>query len=113
MTPTGHEEEGEDQGIIHTSQLITGSSRRTTLDDQADQESNVVLRGHKGEVWAHSGAGKGTAAPWIAKRVAVWAEWLGSQTVALKCDNEPAHSRSCPGDSEAEERRQHHHLRAS
>ena len=29
--PTGQEEESEDQGIIHTSQLTTDSSRRTTL----------------------------------------------------------------------------------
>ena len=34
--------------------------------------------------------GKGNAAPWIAKRVADWLDWLGSQTVTLKCDNEPA-----------------------
>ena len=30
MIPTGQEEEGEDQGIIHNSQL-TDSSRRRTL----------------------------------------------------------------------------------
>ena len=34
--------------------------------------------------------GKGNAASWIAKRVADWLDWLGSQTVTLKCDNEPA-----------------------
>ena len=34
--------------------------------------------------------GKGNAAPWIAKRVADWLDWLGSQTATLKCDNEPA-----------------------
>ena len=34
--------------------------------------------------------GKGNAAPWIAKRVADWLDSLGSQTVTLKCDNEPA-----------------------
>ena len=34
--------------------------------------------------------GKGNAAPWIAKRVADWLDWLGSQTITLKCDNEPA-----------------------
>ena len=28
------------------------------------------------------------AAPWIAKRD--WLDWVGSQTVILKCDNEPA-----------------------
>ena len=33
---------------------------------------------------------KGNAAPWIAKRVADWLDSLGSQTVTLKCDNEPA-----------------------
>ena len=31
MIPTGQEEEAEDQGIIHTSQLTTDSSRRITL----------------------------------------------------------------------------------
>ena len=34
--------------------------------------------------------GKGNVAPWIAKRVADWLDWLGSQTATLKCDNEPA-----------------------
>ena len=34
--------------------------------------------------------GKDKAAPWVAKRVADWLDWLGSQTVTLKCDNEPA-----------------------
>ena len=33
MIPTGQEEEGEDQVIIHTSQLTTDSSRRTILMD--------------------------------------------------------------------------------
>ena len=33
---------------------------------------------------------QGNAAPWIAKRVADWLDWLGSQTVTLKCDNEPS-----------------------
>ena len=69
MIPTGQEEEGEDQEIIHTSQLTTDS------DDPADQGSNPI---------------QGNAAPWIAKRVADWLDSLGSQTVTLKCDNEPA-----------------------
>ena len=34
--------------------------------------------------------GKGNAAPWIAKREVDRLDWLGSQTVTLKCDNEPA-----------------------
>ena len=34
--------------------------------------------------------GKGNAAPLIAKRVADWLDSLGSQTVTLECDDEPA-----------------------
>ena len=34
--------------------------------------------------------GKGNAAPWIAKRVADWLDSLGSHTVSLKLDSEPA-----------------------
>ena len=34
--------------------------------------------------------GKANVAPWIAKRVADWLDWLGSQRVTLKCDKEPA-----------------------
>ena len=33
---------------------------------------------------------KGNAAPWLVMRVADWLDWLGSQTVTLKCDNESA-----------------------
>ena len=39
MIPTGQEEEGEYQGIIHTSQLTADSSRRITL----------ILSGRSGE----------------------------------------------------------------
>ena len=34
--------------------------------------------------------GKGNAAPWIAKRVADWLDWLRSETVTLKGDMEAA-----------------------
>ena len=76
MIPTGQEEGGGDQEIIHILQLTTDFSRRTTL-----------------MIWltlAMAVTGKGNAAPWIAKRVADWLGWLGSQTVTQMCDNEPA-----------------------
>ena len=100
MIPTGEEEEGEDQGIILTSQLTTDFKANST-DDPADQESNPILTGAEakcGLTLAMAVPGKGNAAPWIAKRVADWLDSLGSQTLTLKCDNEPAI---------------HHHLRAS
>ena len=43
-----------------------------------------------GSLWRMAIPGKGHAAPWIAKRVADWLDWLGSQTATLKCNNEPA-----------------------
>ena len=43
-----------------------------------------------GSLWRWQFRGKGNAAPWIAKRVADWLDWLVSQTVTLKSDNEPA-----------------------
>ena len=61
--------------------------------DPADQESNPILIGVEAKyavALAIAGPGKGNAAPWIAKRVADWLDWLGRQTVNLKCDNEPA-----------------------
>ena len=42
MIPTGQEEEGKDQVIIHTSQLIADSSMNNP-DDSADQGSNPIL----------------------------------------------------------------------
>ena len=62
-------------------------------DDPEDQGSNPILIGAEarfGLTLAMAVAGKGNAAPWI---VADWLDWLdrlGSQTVTLKCDNEPA-----------------------
>ena len=55
--------------------------------------SNPILIGAEakyGLTLAMAVPGKGNAAPWIAKRVADWLDWLGSQTATLKCDNEPA-----------------------
>ena len=56
MIPTGQEEEGEDQGIILTSQLTMHSSRRMTLMIQqisgATRSSQELC-----EVWAHPGDG--------------------------------------------------------
>ena len=69
MIPTGQEEEVEDQGIILTSQLTTDFSRRKT---QMIRQIRGATRSSKGEV------------------VADWLDSLGSQTVTLKCDNEPA-----------------------
>ena len=72
MIPTGKEEEGEDPEIIHTLQLNTDSSRRITLNDLADQESNPILIGAEAKyvlTLAMAVPGKGNAAPWIAKRV--------------------------------------------
>ena len=62
-------------------------------DDPADQGSNPILIGAEakyGLTLAMEVPGQGNAAPWIATRVADWLDWLGSQTVNLKCDNEPA-----------------------
>ena len=70
-----------------------GFLKANNPDDPADQRSNPILIG----AWAKYGltlamevAGKSNAAPWLAKRVADWLDSLGSQTVTLKCDNEPA-----------------------
>ena len=55
-------------------------------DDLADQGSNPILIGAEakyGRTLAMAVPGKGNAAPWIAKRVADWLHWLGSQTVTL------------------------------
>ena len=91
MIPTGQEEEGEDQEIILTSQLTTDSSRRITLMILQTREKPDPHR-NCGEAWllAMAVPAKGNAAAWIAKRLADWLDWLGSQTVTLKCDNEPA-----------------------
>ena len=61
MIPTGQEEEGENQGIIHTSQLTTDSSRRTTLMIRQIREvtlSSQELRRSVGSLWRYS-SGKG------------------------------------------------------
>ena len=61
MIPTGQEEEGENQGIIHTSQLTTDSSRRTTLMIRQIREvtrSSQELRRSVGSLWRCS-SGKG------------------------------------------------------
>ena len=62
-------------------------------NDPADQGSNPILIGAEakyGLTLAMAVPENCNAAPWIAKRVAAWLAWLGSQTVTLKCDNEPA-----------------------
>ena len=69
-----------------------GFLKANNPDDPADQGSNPILMGAEakdGLTLAMAVPGKGNAAPWLAKRVADWLDWLGSQTVILKCDNEP------------------------
>ena len=59
----------------------------------ADCGSNPILIGAEakyGPTLAMAVPGKDIAAPWIAKRVTDWLDSLGSQTVTMKCDNEPA-----------------------
>ena len=93
MIPTGQEEEGEDQQITRTLQLTMHSSRRTTLMIRQIRGATRFSLGAEAKyvlTLAMAVPGKGNAAPWIAKRVADWLDWLGSQTVTLKCDNEPA-----------------------
>ena len=115
MIPTGQEEKGEDQGIIHTSQLTTDSSRRIIADDPADQGSNPILVGAEakyGLTLAMALRARAIAAPWIAKRVADWLDSLGSQTVTLKCDNEPAILALAQEIWRLRREGQHHHRRA-
>ena len=70
-----------------------GFLKATNRADPADNRSNPILKGAEakyGLTLAMAVPGKGNAAPWIAKRVADWLDWLGGQTATLKCDNEPA-----------------------
>ena len=82
--PGDHPDLAIDNGFIKTD----------NPDDPADQEgSNPILTGAEakhGLTLSTAVPGKGNAAPRIAKRVADWLDCLGNQTVALKCDNEPA-----------------------
>ena len=70
-----------------------GFLKANNPNDPADQGSKPILTGAEakcGLTLAMAVPGKGNAAPWIAKRVVDWLDWLGSQTVTMKCDNEPA-----------------------
>ena len=70
-----------------------GFHKANNADYPADQGSNSILMRAEakcGLTLAKAVPGKGNAAPWIAKRVADWLDWLGSQTVTLKCDIEAA-----------------------
>ena len=70
-----------------------GFLKTTNPDDLADQGGNSILIGAEAKYGLTLAMGvpeKGNVAPWIARRVADWLDWLGSQTVTLKCDNEPA-----------------------
>ena len=61
-----------------------GFLKANNPDDPADQGSNPMLIGVEakyGLTLAMAVPGKGNAAPWIAKCVADWLDWLGSQTV--------------------------------
>ena len=90
MTSTGQEEEeGEDQRIIHTSQLTTDSSRRITL-------MILQIRGATGSSWELRRSiwrwqFRGRAVPHHGLRSAWRIGWIGwaIQTVTLECDNEP------------------------
>ena len=89
MIPTGQEEEGpRDHPHI---QIDHGFLKASNPDDPADQGSNPILKGAEakyGLTLTMAVLVKGNAG--IAKRVADWLDWLGSETVTLKCDNEPA-----------------------
>ena len=94
MIPTGQEEEGEDQGIIHTSQLTTDSSRRTTLMFWADQGSNLILMGAEAKKRLTIGdgsSGKGQRCTMDCEACGGLVGLVGqSNSPLLKCDNEPA-----------------------
>ena len=82
----------------------------------ADQESNAIFM--KGEAkfgltLAMAVPGNGNAAPRIAKRVVDWFGLLGQLKRHAEVSQRASHSRSSPGGSEVEERKQHHHPRAS
>ena len=92
MIPTAQEEE-EDQGVHPHLAIDYGFLKANNPVDPADKGSNPILIGAEakyGLTLAMAVPRKGNAAPWIAKRVADWLDWLGRQTVTLKCDNEPA-----------------------
>ena len=64
--------------------LDYGFLKANNPDDPADQGSNPILTGAEakcGLTLAMAVPGKGNAAPWIAKRVADWLGWLGSEPV--------------------------------
>ena len=71
----------------------SSKEKASNPDDPADQGSNPILIGAEAKyalTLAMAVPGKCNAAPWIAQRVADWLDSLGSQSVTLKCDNEPA-----------------------
>ena len=73
--------------------IYCGFFKAKNPDDPTDQGSNPILTGAEakyGLAMAMAVLGKGNAPPWVTKRVADWLDSLGSQTVTLKCDNEPA-----------------------
>ena len=73
--------------------MDNGLLKANNPDDLVEQESNPILIGAEakyGLTLAMAVPGKGNASPWIAKRVVDWLDYLGSQTVTKKCDNEPA-----------------------
>ena len=92
-----------------------GFLKANNPDDLADQGSNPILIGAEakcGLTLAVTVPGKGTAAPWIAKRVADWLDCLGSQTVTQQCDNEPAFLALALEIRRLSREGWHHHLRA-
>ena len=74
------------------SSSLRNSSRRTTLmirQIRRATRSSQKLSRSMGSL-AMAVPGKGSAAAWIAKRVADWLDRLGSYMVTLKCESEPA-----------------------
>ena len=70
----------------------------------------------RGEERAHFGDGssrKGQCCTMGPDTCGDWLDILGSHASTLKCDTGPAIFRTGQGDSEVEEGKKHHHLRAS
>ena len=107
MIPTGQEEEGEDQGIIQTSQLTTDSSRRITLmilQTRGETRSSQELR----RSVAHSGDGssnEGQCCTMDCEARGGLVGLLWQPNGHLEVRQRATHSRSRTGDSKAEERR--------
>ena len=63
--------------------------RQDGSEDKGSKPILVLSEGMFGPIAAMGVPGKGTATPWVAKRVAKWIDDLGHKEVSLKFDNEP------------------------